>query len=89
MRVGLGAVKGFVIAVEEPQKSMQSKYPGWRTMTAAQRHNARQDRIWEQAKVLKTSTRFHPDSREDNALVPVLAIDAEIRAVSRLNGEVS
>ncbi len=63
---------------------MQSKYPGWRTMTAAQRHNARQDRIWEQAKALKTSTRFHPDSRQE----PVLATEAEIRACSRLAGEV-
>jgi hypothetical protein len=23
-----------------------TKYPGWRTMNAAQRHNARHDRIW-------------------------------------------
>ena len=27
-----------------------TKYPGWRTMTAAQRSNARYDRIWEKAK---------------------------------------
>ena len=27
----------------------KAKYPGWRTMTSAQRHNARQDLIWEKA----------------------------------------
>jgi hypothetical protein len=64
---------------------MQSKYPGWRTMTAAQRHNAKADRIWEQARIFKTATRFHPHSRQD---APVLATDAEIRAVSQLAGGV-
>lgn len=28
------------------------KYPGWRTMTAAQRYNAKMDAIWEQARRL-------------------------------------
>lgn len=27
-----------------------AKYPGWRTMTAAQRYNARYDKIWDDAK---------------------------------------
>ena len=27
-----------------------TKYPGYRTMTAAQRYNARYDRIWDEAK---------------------------------------
>lgn len=30
-----------------------AKYPGWRTMTHAQRHNARQDRIFEEAMALR------------------------------------
>ena len=30
----------------------KAKFPGWRTMTAAQRHNARQDAIIEQARAL-------------------------------------
>jgi len=33
---------------------VSGKYPGYRTMTGAQRHNARQDAIWERAKELKT-----------------------------------
>jgi hypothetical protein len=30
---------------------MPSKYPGWRTMTAAQRYNARKDRIFDEARL--------------------------------------
>ncbi|MDR5726248.1 MAG: hypothetical protein RB191_02145 [Terriglobia bacterium] len=30
-----------------------AKYPGWRTMTAAQRHNARQSAIFEEAMALR------------------------------------
>lgn len=39
-----------------------SKYPGWRTMTGAQRHNAKLDRIWESAKDVQT--RFNLSSRQ-------------------------
>ena len=31
---------------------MKSKYPGWRTMTASQRYNARYERIWSEARRL-------------------------------------
>ena len=41
----------------------KAKIPGWRTMTQAQRTNARYDRIWEEAKRLKTETRFNLASR--------------------------
>jgi hypothetical protein len=33
-----------------PQIVKQSRFPGWRHMTAAQRYNARMDEIFEQAK---------------------------------------
>jgi hypothetical protein len=38
------------------------KYPGYRTMTAAQRYNARAERIWDAARDAKT--RFNSTSRE-------------------------
>jgi recombinational DNA repair protein RecR len=31
----------------------QVKYPGWRTMSAAQRYNAKKDRIFSEAKALQ------------------------------------
>lgn len=37
--------------------------PGWRTMTSAQRHNAKMDRIWAAAKDAKT--RFNESSRTE------------------------
>jgi len=40
----------------------QSKYPGWRTMTSAQRRNAKFDAIWKAAQAAKT--RFNATSRE-------------------------
>ncbi len=73
---------------------MQSKYPGWRTMTASQRYNAKMERIWADAKALaKMHNRREPDGSaiwEESAGVAdvVLATDAEIRACSRLGGEV-
>ena len=39
----------------------KGSFPGWRTMTAAQRYNARADKIWEAAKDAKT--RFNASSR--------------------------
>ncbi len=45
-----------------------SKYPGWRTMTASQRHNAKADRIFEQAR--NTATRFNAGSRVEQAEAP-------------------
>jgi hypothetical protein len=36
-------------------------FPGWRTMTRAQRYNAKMDRIFEAAK--DTQTRFNESSR--------------------------
>jgi hypothetical protein len=45
------------------------KYPGWRTMTAAQRYNARYDRIWEEARMrerAKEHDYFAPDTYAEN-----------------------
>jgi hypothetical protein len=44
----------------------RAKYPGWCTMTSAQRTNARQDRIWAAAQNAKT--RFNPSSREEDKI---------------------
>ncbi len=43
--------------------------------TAAQRHNARQDKIWERAKQLKTETRFNASSR--HSPLPWTALSGE------------
>lgn len=40
-------------------------FPGWRTMTAAQRHNAKMAAIFDRAKKLKT--RFNASSRDEVA----------------------
>ncbi len=42
-------------------KVKKAPIPGWRTMTAAQRYNAKMDRIFEAAK--STQTRFNESSR--------------------------
>lgn len=41
----------------------KGSFPGWRTMTSAQRYNAKADAIWEAAKDVKT--RFNASSRGD------------------------
>jgi len=35
-------------------KKPKAKYPGWRTMTRAQRINAKHERIWEEARAEQT-----------------------------------
>lgn len=43
----------------------KTTYPGWRAMTAAQRHNAKQDRIWAAAK--DAQTRFNATSQQESS----------------------
>ena len=49
--------------------------PGWRTMTGAQRHNAKMDRIWEAAKDAKTQ--FNESSRTEQPSRPCAHCDAD------------
>ena len=58
---------------------MMAKYPGYRTMTAAQRHNARQERIWETCRALGTP----PISVEFNDRLNAAAKAGEQEAIER------
>ena len=47
-----------------------SKFPGWRTMTAAQRYNARMDAIWEEARRLERERRAQGIEPKNLGLYP-------------------
>jgi hypothetical protein len=59
-RQTLRRIRAAEIAEQQPKKA---PFPGWRTMTRAQRYNAKMDRIWEAAKDAKTQ--FNESSRTE------------------------